>query len=140
MVLIIGNLRPGMDDAFASFCIPKAIAMSMGELLKSKGTARMDIYLSSLYGISTRHVVEMAERCIRPYWFGDECRIGLDSSKVDPKSNQRVESLMKLVDSGNTDVKGLGILRESLEFIGRNLGSLYGIYLKGNSASRKDGR
>ena len=140
MVLSIGNYRKGMDDGFASKCLPCVLGIRMRGLLPYKDTTAMDAFLKALYGVDVHYVVLIASKCIKASWCGSNCQVGIDPIAYDAKSGQRVESLMKLVDRGNSEVKGLGVFTEAVAYASRNIGSIYSIYIKGNSKKGKEGR
>lgn len=140
MIYLITNYKRGIDDNFVLNYIPKTIAIRMFEVCDKKDTSRMDDYLTKMYGITTKDVIKDVASHIDTNWYGDLCEIGIDTNAYNIKSNQRIESLMKLVDNGNSDVKGLGIFRESLMFIKQYINLMYKSYLRKNDINKKEGR
>lgn len=138
MIYIIKNYTKGVDDNFVTNCIPQVIANRMFEVCVNKDTSRMDEYLKKMYGITTLDVIKKASQNIDTNWYGQNCQIGIDVNVYESKSGQRLESLMKLIDTGNTDVKGLGIFRESLMFIKKYINSIHKMYLGRNTIKKKE--
>ena len=137
MTYTIKNCRKGTDDAFILEFLPQVISRRMLEACASRNTSTMDGYLKSLCGMSTVDVVREASQHICATWCGGDCRIGVDPSAYSQKGRARVESLMKLVDTGNTDVKGLGILAEALMHARYYINGIYNLYLGINSMRRE---
>lgn len=139
MVFYINNYKKGVDDNFVENCIPKVIANRIKGVCASKDTSAMDEYLKKMYGITTMHVINEVAHNIDTNWYGNNCQIGINTNAYDAKSNQRLESLIKLIDSGNTDVKGLGIFREALMFVSYYINAIHNTYLGMNSKKKKEG-
>lgn len=137
MVLYIKGYKKGIDDNFVKSFIPSIISIRMKGVCLSKNTQAMDDYLNKMYGLNTMEVVSKVADNIVTSWYGNNCQIGIDTNAYEDKSNQRLESLMKLIDTGNSDVKGLGIFRESLMYINYYISEAYKLYLKRN---KEDGR
>lgn len=137
MVLYIKGYKKGIDDNFVKSFIPNIISIRMRGVCLSKNTQAMDDYLNKMYGLTTMEVVDEVAHNIDTSWYGNNCQIGIDTNAYDGKSNQRLESLMKLIDTGNTDVRGLGIFRESLMYINHYINEAYKLYLRKNEG---DGR
>ena len=137
MVLCIRNFKRGINDNFAINFIPSLLAIRMNEIYRTKNTKRMDAYLKQMYGIDTRYIIAFASHHIKTSWFGNICQIGIDINIYEPRSEQKIESLIKLIDSGNTDVKGLNIFREALMYINAYLNQAFKMYVQLNTVSKK---
>ena len=139
MVLYLNNYKKGVDDNFVTNCIPKIIAYRIKGVCASKDTRMMDDYLKKLYGITTMDVINDVANNIDTNWYGSSCQIGIDVNAYNDKSKQRLESLIKLIDTGNTDVKGLGIFREALMYVNHYINAIHKTYLSMNTIRKKEG-
>ena len=138
MILYINNYKKGVDDDFVLNCIPSIIATKIKGVCASKDTRVMDDYLSKMYGMTTMDVVNEVAQNIDTKWYGTSCQISINSNVYDIQKQQRLESLMKLIDVGNTEVKGLGIFREALMYITHYISSIHKIYLGLNTIKDKE--
>lgn len=138
MILNINGYKKGVDDNFVTNCIPKIIGNRIKGVCASKDTRVMDEYLKKMYGITTIDVVREVAQNIDTNWYGSSCQIGINTNIYNAKSQQRLESLMKLIDTGNTDVKGLGIFREALMYITYYINAIHKVYLGMNTIRQKE--
>lgn len=132
MVLYINNYPKGLDDEFALKCIPSIITNRMLSNCSKKNTKAMDNYLNKMYGMSTNEIIEKVGNHIKASWVGNVCKINIDTNILEEKSGLTIKSLMKLIDYGNMDVKGLNIFKESLMFIQEYINSIYRLYRYSN--------
>jgi len=132
MVLYINNYPKGQDDEFVLKCIPSIIASRMLSNCSTKNTKAMDNYLNKMYEMSTYEIVEKVGKHIKTSWVSDLCQISIDTNALEEKSGQTIKSLIKLIDYGNIDVKGLNIFKESLMFIQAYINSIYRLYRYSN--------
>ena len=139
MIIYLKNFTKGLDDNFVSNYIPYLISKKLKGVWASKNTDKIDDYLNKMYGIDSRYVVDLVSENVETSWYGTTCQIGINTNIYDDKSNQRIESLMKLIDSGNTDVKGLNIFRETLMYINTYINQAYKLYIKLNTINKKEG-
>lgn len=137
MRLYIYNYERDKDNYFVSVYLPKIIRLRLISSCKEKNTSLMNSYLKKVFNISLIDVINKACSNIITMWSGTTCILSIDTNVYEMTSNEKLNSLIKLIDQGNLDVKGLNIFKEALEFIQHNMNSIYKIYTLEVERSKK---
>lgn len=131
MVFYLDNYKRGVDDYFALNILPKIIGMKLRELLSKKNTQLMDNYLMKTFKITTRDVIEDVINNIEVTWEGNNCKIYINTNLYNERSGQKINTLMRLIDYGNLEVKGLKMFDEALMTIKKYFPTIYKLYKGG---------
>jgi len=118
-------VRDNVGDGFVRLLPSVAIAKMRG---KSNGRKcrKMDAYLRKTLGIGLDDVIdELAYGGIKVGKVKNVYAIRIDTNAVEPKSGIKLVDLVKLIDYGNDEVSGIGLVDGTFKFIQDNLKAIY---------------
>ncbi len=117
-----------VDRKFVGSYLPKLIYIKTKELSKNKRCKEMDNYLKNNLDITLRDAIK--EIC-------DNYTIKEvnDIYVLEPNGNlsykgQRLDMLMRLIDIGNTEIKGTGIFTNACKFLNEHEKLIYFDYMQ----------
>ena len=118
--------RDIFDEEFVSKFIPGIVKERALLLSKRANTILMDEYLQSNYKISIENIINQLRFNINH--FGNIYSISVNNNIKESKSQERLSSLVKLIDSGNREIGGLHIVDSSMSYIKSHLKAIYNYY------------
>lgn len=124
------------DEAFIRHEVPSLLSKGLSDALASRDGSAMDAYLRSEHSVGLSDVMRFACLSIEATKRGTMYMVGISDTAVEPKSGERISSLVRLVDFGNADVRGLGVMTQAVESLRSNFRQAYQMYqLRGGSES-----
>lgn len=89
----------------------------------------MDNYLKENYKLTIKEIIGHLRECIKVSKENNKYLIQIDPNKI--IKGYRVELLLRLIDYGNSSVKGINLIKRAEEYIKPKLGVFYMFYKKG---------
>ncbi len=118
--------RDILDKEFISKFVPQVIISRALILAKKRNTQQMNEYLKKTFKLSIEEIINQIEFSINET--NDRYSLSINSNIYENKTNERLISLVKLVDYGNLEIKGLNIVNTSMYYVNNNLVGLYRYY------------
>lgn len=115
-----------LDEEFVKDFVPKIIIIRASNFIKRKNTIMMNEYLRKNFDISLEDVINQLKFSFNQY--NNMYSLSIDANIYENKSHEKLISLVKLIDSGNLEVKGLNIINSSMYYVKENLKGLYALY------------
>ncbi len=106
--------------------LPKVINGRIKRTLRKKNLKPMNREFKLLYGINVNDVLNSLQYSLSKS--GDVYTLNINNNILEKKSGAKISTLVKLLDYGNLDVKGLDIVNSSFKYIEMNFEPLYRIY------------
>ena len=124
--------RDILDEEFISKFIPQIIISKALWLSKRMNTQKMNEYLKSQFNLSIEEILKQLKFSTNHY--NDTYSLRVDNNAYEEKSQEKLISLIKLIDYGNLDVRGLNIINLAIAYVSKNIKGLYKYYqMKGGS-------
>lgn len=118
--------RDILDKEFISKFVPQVIISRALILAKKRNTQQMNEYLKKTFKLSIEEIINQIEFSINET--NDRYSLSINSNIYENKTHERLISLVKLVDYGNLEIKGLNIVNTSMYYVNNNLVGLYRYY------------
>ena len=115
-----------LDKEFISKFIPQIIISRALILAKKRNTQQMNEYLKKNLKLSIEEIINQIEFSINET--NDRYSLSINSNIYENKTHERLISLVKLIDYGNLEIKGLNIINTSMYYVNNNLVGLYRYY------------
>ena len=115
-----------LDEEFIREFVPQVIRSRALILAKKKNTLQMNEYLKRNFNLTIEDVIKQVRFLINHY--SNVYSLAINSSIFEEKTKEKIISLVKLIDYGNLEVKGLNIINSSMYYVNNNLKSLYRYY------------
>lgn len=115
-----------LDENFIKGFVPQIIISRVLLLAKKKNTLQMNEYLKKTFNLNIEEVIKQIRFSVNHY--NDVYSLAINSNIFEEKTKEKVISLVKLIDYGNLEVKGLNIVNSSMYYVNNNLKSLYTYY------------
>ena len=115
-----------LDEEFVKDFVPKIIIIRASNFIKRKNTIMMNEYLRKKFDISLEDVINQLKFSFNQY--NNMYSLSINANIYENKSHEKLISLVKLIDSGNLEVKGLNIINSSMYYVKENLKGLYALY------------
>ena len=115
-----------LDEEFVKDFVPKIIIIRASNFIKRKNTIMMNEYLRKNFDISLEDVINQLKFSFNQY--NNMYSLSINANIYENKSHEKLISLVKLIDSGNLEVKGLNIINSSMYYVKENLKGLYALY------------
>lgn len=91
----------------------------------------MNEYLKENYKITILDVIRQVSRKFEINYNDDSTILKLNNNTLEEKSQVKLSALVRLINDGNTEVKGTRILSKVKEYIHDNIQVIYSTYLYG---------
>lgn len=115
--------------------IPQFIIRRVFDLINKNKYVAMQEYLKEHYKISIEDIVE--QLALKGFSYNkvkDLYIIRINDNIEESKSKEKLSTLIRLVDYGNLDIRGIHLINSSIEFIKDNLLNIYRMFqVKGES-------
>lgn len=119
--------RDILDEEFISKFVPQIIVSRALLLASSKTTHQMNEYLKKNFKLPINDILKQLKFSTNRV--NDTYLLIIDENVFEKSSNIRLISLIKLIDYGNLEVKGLNIINKSIDYVINNIKGLYQYYL-----------
>lgn len=117
------------EDFICEF-IPRVLIGKIRQIYLSKSSENMNSYLEKNLNTNIDNIIDSIQFTIIKS--GKVFKIDVDTHIIEKNSEERLASLIKLVDYGNLEVKGLNIFNSSFKYVQDNMIQIYYSYeLKG---------
>ena len=115
--------------------IPQFIIRRVVDLISTNKYVAMQEYLKEHYKLSLEEIIEqLATRGFSYNKVKDLYIIRINDNIEETKSKEKLSTLIRLVDYGNLEVRGIHLINSSIEYIKSNLLNIYRMFqLKGES-------
>ena len=134
MALKIRGYAKGQDDSFVKGALPNIIRAKLIGCWKDANTQAIDEYIGKQYGISSKDIISSVCDNLRVSWVGDTCNVSIDPNSHMEQVGEKTKSMMKLLEYGNPQIKGLGIFGKSLVYVRDNINLILRVYQRGKEA------
>ena len=120
-------IKDVFDSEFVKEFIPKIITARVGWLVKRKNLNKMNKFLKAQYGITVDDIVANLRFSVNKV--AKAYSISVNNNIKEPKSQEKIISLVKLLDYGNLEIKGQDIVHSSMLYVNANLNAIYKAYM-----------
>ena len=114
------------SDKFIENYVIRALKEKIISSVHSKNLSQVNEFLKSEYGINVDTVLSSMEFSVNRV--SDVYVISIDNNTIEEKSQEKVISLIKLIEYGNLKIKGLNVINDSFKYIKKHLKLLYRLY------------
>lgn len=109
--------------------IPQFIIRRVLEQISKNNYVAMQEYLKENYKVSIEDVVrELALKGFSYSKVKDLYIVRLNDNIKEEKSQEKLSTLIRLIDYGNLEIKGVHLINNSIEYIKDNILNIYRIY------------
>lgn len=118
-----------IDDVFEESFIkylPAVIISRAKHLARGYRAKKMNEYLLENYQVTIQDILKQIEFLVNKR--GNQWTVSVDNNIYETKTNLKLISLIKLIDYGNVQVKGIHIVDSSLKYVMKNLKRIYRLY------------
>lgn len=123
MVLYIRDIY---DEKFVKEYIPKIILSRIRGLRVKKDVSKINEFLMKTYNIDIDDVIDAIEFSINKN--NHIYSVSIDNNTIEENSQEKVISLVKLIDYGNLHIKGLDLINSSFNYIRNYFKAIYRSY------------
>lgn len=129
-------IQDNLDTEFIYKFIPKMYNIYLhNNLIKSN---KINNYLLHNYNISIEYLIQEVANNLLITKINNSYVIEINKNIVDIKTNLNLLILVKLVDFGNSDIKGINLFFKTLKQLKENFRYLYQIYKINKERERRD--
>lgn len=129
-------IQDNLDTEFIYKFIPKMYNIYLhNNLIKSN---KINNYLLHNYNISIEYLIQEVANNLLITKINNSYVIEINKNIVDIKTNLNLLILVKLVDFGNSDIKGINLFFKTLKQLKENFIYLYQIYKINKERERRD--
>ena len=116
-----------LSEEFVENFVIRALMLKIEASLIDANTTKMDKFLEETYGINVQTIIDNIK--IKASKVNDHWSVSIDNNIIEPKSQEKVISLVKLIEYGNLEIRGLHIIDASFRYIKKHLYALYKLYV-----------
>ena len=121
-------LKDIVNDNFIRL-IPKIIINKVVSLIVDNKYSAMQEYLKENYDITLEDIItQLATKGFSYSKVKDLYIIRINDNIKEEKSQEKLSTLVRLIDYGNREVRGINLINSSLEYIKNNLLNIYRYY------------
>ena len=117
------------DINFIKIAFPKIIINQLIYNIKDKKCIKMENYLNLNYSISLLDVVECLKNNLIVNKINNIYVIEINEMTLEKNSKVKLSSLIKLIDYGNIEVKGINLFNKVAKNLIRNIMEVYKLYM-----------
>ena len=115
--------------------IPKFIIKRVLDLINKNNYVAMQDYLKENYKLSIEDIIK--ELAIKGFSYSkvkDLYVVRINDNIKEEKSQEKLSTLIRLIDYGNLDIRGVNLINTTLNYIKDNILNIYRVYqMKGES-------
>lgn len=120
-------INDSVSEYFVYNYLPRMITLLCVERLKKVDSKAIDNYLSTINEeLTAQKLISLLKNNLKISKVGNKYIITIDNSKIE--YNYNFASLIRLLDYGNTSVKGLNVVNKVFKFVQNNLRPIYTRY------------
>lgn len=121
-------LKDIVDDKFIKL-IPIYIIKRVTDLVNENQYVDMQKYLEDNYHIEIKDVVnQLLTKGFSYNKLKNLVVIRIDENIKEKKTQEKLSTLIRLIDYGNLDVQGIDLIKSSVEYIKSNILNIYRLY------------
>lgn len=120
-------LDENLTKEFINNFVVRALMLKIETSCIDATTTKMDKFLKDTYGIDVQTIVDNIKIKVSKgngHWI-----VGIDTNNVEKKSQEKVISLVKLIEYGNLEIRGLHVIDDAFRYIKEHLYALYKLYM-----------
>lgn len=126
------------DKYFLEWYLPAIMYKKALQLANDVRAKRMDEYLKETLKISLRDVINQVATSFEVNYEDNKTVLKLNNSILEKKSQEKLSALVRLINDGNTEVKGTKILDNLKKYIHDNVQVIYSSYIYHNGKEKED--
>lgn len=115
------------DKDFIKNYVAPALKLKIESSLLDVSLTKMDAYLKATLNTDVASIVEQLEIATNKSptaWV-----ISISNNNFDKKSQEKIITLVKLIEYGNLEIKGLHVIEEAFKYIKEHVYALYKLYV-----------
>ena len=129
MQLISSIKNEYFNNKIVPHLIYKTMCSTYNKCVRRRLLEGMDAYLLKEYKLIVEDVLNAIKGNILVTKRGSQCVVTIDSNaKI---NGVAISSLIRLIDYGNLEMKGVHLFDSSFEYVSRRINVFYGLYLMG---------
>ena len=122
-------LNSAYPEEFLNDYVPRIVVSSMMRRIGEPASIAMSDALEERYGMSLRDVIEEIANCKLHSAYSDRyVVVGIPANAM-TKSGEHLDTIVRFVDHGSTDVKGTMLFTNALNYLRANVLNAYRAYL-----------
>lgn len=125
-----------LSKEFIENFVIKALMLKIEASVIDANTIKMDKFLEDTYGINVQTIIDSIK--IKASKVNSHWSVSIDNNIIEPKSQEKVISLVKLIEYGNLEIRGLHIIDASFRYIKKHLYALYKLYVMKGGEENED--
>ena len=98
----------------------------------------MDTYLQETYNTSLKNIIQQVYENFETNTVDNLVVFKIKSHLLEKRSQQDLSALIRLIDYGNTNIKGVKFTQKLVQYINDNIKEMYSIYLKHNQKEKDE--
>ena len=109
--------------------IPKFLEKRVLDKISENNYVAMQDYLQKTYGISLQHIIK--ELFIKGFSYSKVKNlyiVRINDSIRETKSQEKLSTLVRLIDYGNSEVRGINLFGSAVNYIRGNILNIYKVY------------
>lgn len=128
------------DEKFIKEIVPDLIYNAIIDRLTNNqykdSVEKMDTYIKEYYGISIKVLCLSIKQYLTISSNSQSAySIALNENKLVDNTSYSVGFIVRIIDYGSMDIKGLDLFKSSFDYVEKNLDSIYKLYLKGGMSN-----
>ena len=124
MRLSITNIE---DEEFISSYLVKVLMSRIKYLLSTKNLLMMNNYLKKEFNTTVDNCIDAIEFSMNK--LGKTYTISINNNTFEDKSHMKVVTLLRLIDYGTLNVRGLDIINEAFQYVSNHIREIYYSYI-----------
>lgn len=124
------------DSQFVSETLPRLVKVYVMDNLNKMHRLKQDLemrkHLKKNYNLDLNEICSNIDKYLKVIEYTDAHHlVEIDSTQTIGDSNYNIDTIIRLIDYGNSDVKGLSLVNETMKYIQSELADFYTMYMKG---------
>lgn len=116
------------DNNFLDEFLPRVIVNRIYQQITNSNTIRMNDYLKSIFHVDVT-VQDIIEQMMFSHnKLGNGCKFYVNPNIYEEKTQQKLISLLKLIDYGALGIRGLDIIVPTFKYVQENIAEIYYTY------------
>lgn len=124
MTLVLDGV---LSEEFINNFVVKALKLKIASSLSKKDLTSMNEYLKNMFQTDVDSIIKQIDFSINKY--NNTWTVSINNNIEEEKSQEKLISMLKLIEYGNLKVKGLNVINNSFKFVKNHIVELYKLYL-----------
>ena len=120
-------LEGQLSEKFIQDYVIKALIVKIHSFASESNLTRINEFLKDKYKIDVMTILKEMSFSINKY--NNTRTVSINNNTYDEKSQEKIISLLKLIEYGNLRVKGLHIIDRAFKYIKSHINELYKLYI-----------